>query len=89
MRKYWFLFKGYLATMIEYRGVAISWALIEVVALFSSLFLWIAVYADKTNVGNYNFGQMIFYYAFIPLVGSLTEVYVASSLPRMIKDGRI
>ena len=83
------MFYSYLSTMMEYWGISVTWALIEMVGLFSALFLWFAVYASNKTVGNYSFGQMIFYYAFIPLVGSLTEVYIISSLPKMIKDGRI
>lgn len=74
---------------MEYRGIAITWALIEIVSFASVLFLWLAVYTSDKMVGDYSLGKIIFYYAFMPLVGSLTEVYVTSSLPKMIKDGRI
>lgn len=74
---------------MEYRSIPVIWALIELVSVISIVFLWLAIYQGQTLVGNYSFQQMIMYYALIPIVGSITDVYVTSSLPKLIKDGRI
>lgn len=89
MKKYISIFKTELATAIEYRAVPLTWALAELISLASILFLWVAVFRDRASVGQYNFGQMMFYYSLIPLIGVFTYPYISSSLPRRIKDGRI
>jgi len=89
MRKYWAFFKCYLATVLEYRSIPVVWALIEVISLVFVIFLWLAVYRDQALVGNYSSQQMLFYYALVPLIGTFTYVYVSSSLPKQIKDGKI
>lgn len=89
MKKYRVLFKNYLITIFEYRAIPITWALIEIISIVSGVFLWLAVYREQAEVAGYDLGQMIFYFALVPLIGSLTYVYVSSSLPKQIKDGRI
>jgi len=74
---------------MEYRSIPVIWALIELISIISVVFLWLAIYRGQDIVGNYSFKQMLLYYALVPLIGSITDVYVTSSLPKMIKDGRI
>jgi len=89
MRKYWAFFRCFLATTLEYRSIPVVWAIIELVSIVSAVFLWLAIYRDRAIVGNYSSQEMLFYYALIPLIGIFTYVYVSSSLPKQIKDGKI
>jgi len=90
MRKYWFLFKSNLASRFEYRMENFLWAIIDTVSLAFAIFVWTAVYKTNSQVGDYNFAQMIIYYALIPVVGSLVYVHhINYGLPRSIKDGQI
>ncbi|MBN1262917.1 MAG: ABC-2 family transporter protein [Candidatus Pacebacteria bacterium] len=88
MKKYWAFFRGYLITHFEYRAVPVCWAVIQLVITASGVFLWTAIFRDQTMVGNYDASQMIFYYLLIPLIGSITHVYVSSSLPQRIESGQ-
>jgi len=89
MRKNWALLKCFLSEQIEYRVRLFLWGIIELVAAASGIFLWLAVYRDQAEVSGYNANQMVFYYALIPLIGSITYTYVASRLSKEIKNGTI
>lgn len=89
MRKYWAFFRCFLATILEYRSIPVAWAIIELVAIISIVFLWLAIYRDYSMVGSYTARQILFYYSLIPLIGIFTYTYVSSSLPKQIKDGKI
>jgi len=78
-----------LSKYFTYRSVILTWALIEIVTFTSAIFLWLAVYQNQNQVAGYSGKEMLFYYAFLPLVGSLTSVYLSTFFPQQIKNGKI
>jgi ABC-2 type transport system permease protein len=89
MKKYLTLLKSDLAESLEYRGALLVWMLVEFVSLTSAFFLWTAVFRTTSEVGGYNYSQILTYYLLIPLIGAFVSIYVSEDLPHRIKDGDI
>lgn len=89
VKKYWVYFRSMLSNSLEYRGALITWTLVEIVILSSSLFLWAGIFRDQARIGGYQLHSMITYYFLLPVVGAFTTVFISENLPREIKDGVI
>lgn len=89
MHKYLALFRSNLSNSLEYRGALVTWILVEIVSLISAIFLWTAAFRTNSQIGPYFHSQILLYYFLIPVIGSITSVFVSETLPKKIKDGSI
>lgn len=82
-------FKVALARNLEYRGELFTWILVELTAVMSSVFIWMAIYRTNNMVGSYDMNRLLSYYLLIPVIAAFTTVFISEGLPRKIKDGEI
>ena len=87
--KYWTFFKNYLSTGFEYRGAFAIWILSEIIGIAAGLFVWLAVFRTRSEVGGYSMVGMVSYFMLTPFVGTITKTFVSDRLPKRIKDGEI
>src|SRR3990167_6526366 len=89
MKKYFVVFKKYLAVSLEYRGALFLWMLVEMISFLSILFYWFAVFRSNSVVGTYQFNDIVYYYILAPIIWGITSIFISESLPFRIKDGNI
>lgn len=74
---------------MEFRGALFVWFLVELLSLVSSVFIWLAIFRSQQTVGGYDQQGMILYYLLVPIIGSISSIYISEILPEKIKLGEI
>jgi len=87
MRKYLQLFKNYQAESWEYRANIVGGIVSELIGIISALIFWLAIYKSNTQIAGYTLNKVIFYYLLMPLIGSITSVWISNKVGSEIKSG--
>lgn len=86
-KKYSKIIELFIKQNIEFRFQLFGFILTWVISTMSVIVLWIAVYEDGGQIGEFSFEQIVMYYFAILLVSFMTEIYFGQKLAFRIKDG--
>lgn len=89
MKKYFTIIKNRFQISLQYRFDLFGAILIELIIVASFIILWNFVYSQKAEIGGLNFDQIIVYFLFAPLIGSITGTNLSKTFGMHIKDGFI
>lgn len=73
MLKYYFFFKNSMAEALVYRANVFLMLLAQLISLTVFIFLWQAIYAQNSQVGNYSLNELIIYYALSSFLGFVIQ----------------
>ncbi|MDP3043246.1 MAG: ABC-2 family transporter protein [bacterium] len=83
MKKYWIIFKNSLQTSMAYRFNTFAFLIAELFSLAVIIYLWLSIYRQGNQIGNYTLSSLIIYYIFTKFISLLIN---AQDTARIIGD---
>lgn len=83
MKKYWIIFKNSLQTSLAYRFNTFAFLIAELFSLVIIIYLWLSIYRQGNQIGNYTLNSLIIYYIFTKFISLLIN---AQDTARIIGD---
>lgn len=89
MRKYFAIFQIGIKDAFQYRGQLFYWVALDALFLLIVFFLWKAIFATKSAVGDYTFSGIVTYYVIAFLVEILAAHYTEYNMEDMVRNGKL
>lgn len=83
------VFRMHLAEALAYRGSLTIWMLQTIFVLGIQPFIWLTVYGSRMSIGGYDRGSLVAYFFFLPLIESVTMLYMMFEITHSVKEGTL
>lgn len=81
------MFINHLQATVEFKADILIMMGETLVSVFGGLILWIAIFKNTLNIGDYSSGQTISYFLLLPIVSFMTFTNIADDLGDQIRLG--
>src|SRR5690554_6492018 len=89
MRKYWYISKMSILTLLSYRFEVITALFINIILLIANVYLWRAAYHDSVIQMDVRIEQMVTYAIVTVILSAIFQCNVQEKVNRQIREGMI